>query len=65
MKRDLPVSTADVYCCGPCSVRAIKEGEVNLPYDGPFVFAEVNADKVYWMLHKNGENENVHVEKNR
>ena len=35
---------------GPMSLLAIKRGEVNLPYDGRFVFAEVNADKVYWVV---------------
>ncbi|XP_015272503.1 PREDICTED: protein-glutamine gamma-glutamyltransferase 2 [Gekko japonicus] len=39
-----------VYCCGPTPVKAIKEGELKLKYDVPFVFAEVNADVVYWML---------------
>ena len=38
---------------GPMSLLAIRRGEVNLPYDGPFVFAEVNADKVYWVVGEN------------
>ncbi|XP_043987829.1 protein-glutamine gamma-glutamyltransferase 2-like isoform X2 [Gambusia affinis] len=33
-----------VFCCGPASLYAIKEGEVGLKYDTPFIFAEVNAD---------------------
>ncbi|XP_035824890.1 annulin [Aplysia californica] len=37
------------YCCGPVSVAAIRQGEVNMPYDGPFVFAEVNADRFKWF----------------
>ncbi|XP_070173443.1 hemocyte protein-glutamine gamma-glutamyltransferase-like [Littorina saxatilis] len=52
----------DVYCCGPCPVLAIKEGEVNLPYDGNFIFAEVNADKVYWMIQKDGTYKRIKVE---
>ncbi|XP_022249455.1 annulin-like [Limulus polyphemus] len=36
------------YRCGPASVAAIKRGEVMKPYDCCFLFAEVNADKVYW-----------------
>ncbi|PVD21176.1 hypothetical protein C0Q70_19343 [Pomacea canaliculata] len=61
-----PQETSDgVYCCGPASVRAIREGEVNLPYDGPFVFAEVNADKVYWRLNKiTGKDEVVQIVEN-
>lgn len=37
-----------MYQCGPASVAAIKSGEVLRPYDGGFVFSEVNADKVFW-----------------
>ncbi|KAM4705111.1 protein-glutamine gamma-glutamyltransferase 4 [Rhinophrynus dorsalis] len=39
-----------VFQCGPCSLTAIKNGDVYLPYDGKFVFAEVNADKIHWMV---------------
>ena len=34
--------------CGPGSLAAIKQGDVKKPYDTTFIFAEVNADKVYW-----------------
>ncbi|XP_071615643.1 protein-glutamine gamma-glutamyltransferase E-like [Heliangelus exortis] len=37
-----------IYQCGPASRNAIKEGDVDLDYDCPFVFAEVNADCMYW-----------------
>ncbi|XP_061689510.1 transglutaminase 5, like [Syngnathoides biaculeatus] len=33
-----------VFCCGPAPVKAIKERRVDLLYDVPFVYAEVNAD---------------------
>ncbi|XP_053103672.1 protein-glutamine gamma-glutamyltransferase 2 [Hemicordylus capensis] len=39
-----------VYCCGPCPVKAVKEGHLKLKYDVKFVFAEVNADVAYLML---------------
>uniref|UniRef100_A0A8C4H057 protein-glutamine gamma-glutamyltransferase n=1 Tax=Dicentrarchus labrax TaxID=13489 RepID=A0A8C4H057_DICLA len=39
-----------VFCCGPAPVKAICQGEANLKYDVPFVFAEVNADIVRWMV---------------
>ncbi|OPJ80298.1 protein-glutamine gamma-glutamyltransferase 4 [Patagioenas fasciata monilis] len=46
-----------LFQCGPCSVKAVKEGDVYLPFDGKFVYAEVNADKVYWIVKKvNGKN---------
>ncbi|CAI9537240.1 unnamed protein product, partial [Staurois parvus] len=39
-----------VFQCGPCSLKAIKEGVVYLPFDGKFLFAEVNADKIQWLV---------------
>ncbi|XP_012610673.2 protein-glutamine gamma-glutamyltransferase 2 [Microcebus murinus] len=42
------------YCCGPVSVRAIKEGDLKTKYDAPFVFAEVNAEVVDWILQEDG-----------
>jgi len=37
-------------CCGPAPVEAIKQGQVYLPYDAAFIFAEVNRDKVHWLI---------------
>uniref|UniRef100_A0A8C2SZH8 Protein-glutamine gamma-glutamyltransferase 2 n=1 Tax=Coturnix japonica TaxID=93934 RepID=A0A8C2SZH8_COTJA len=44
-----------VYCCGPAPVKAIKEGDLQVQYDIPFVFAEVNADVVYWIVQSDGK----------
>ncbi|XP_022617143.1 protein-glutamine gamma-glutamyltransferase 5-like [Seriola dumerili] len=33
-----------VFCCGPASVKAIKDQRIDLVYDIPFVYAAVNAD---------------------
>ncbi|XP_069568731.1 protein-glutamine gamma-glutamyltransferase 2 isoform X1 [Brachyistius frenatus] len=44
----------NVYCCGPASVNAILNGETHLKYDIPFVFAEVNADCVDWLIKADG-----------
>ena len=38
------------YQCGPCPVAAVKRGDVFLNYDAKFIFAEVNGDKVTWMM---------------
>lgn len=38
-----------LYQCGPASLEAVRRGEVNLPYDVPFVLAEVNADLIRWQ----------------
>ncbi|XP_069807668.1 protein-glutamine gamma-glutamyltransferase 2 [Dendropsophus ebraccatus] len=43
-----------VYCCGPAPVLAVKEGDLAINYDVPFVFAEVNADVVYYVEQKDG-----------
>ncbi|XP_021578894.2 protein-glutamine gamma-glutamyltransferase E isoform X1 [Ictidomys tridecemlineatus] len=38
-----------VFQCGPASVNAIREGDVDLNFDMPFIFAEVNADRITWI----------------
>ncbi|XP_051946946.1 protein-glutamine gamma-glutamyltransferase 2-like [Xyrauchen texanus] len=43
-----------VYCCGPAPVRAIKEGELTVQYDVPYVYAEVNADVVEYIKLRDG-----------
>ncbi|MGH0188201.1 UNVERIFIED_CONTAM: hypothetical protein FKN15_028530 [Acipenser sinensis] len=43
-----------VHCCGPAPVKAILEGDTDLKYDVAFVFAEVNADKVCWVVRPDG-----------
>lgn len=43
-----------LYCCGPAPVKAVLEGHVDVKYDVPFVFAEVNADIVNWKILSNG-----------
>ncbi|XP_029193882.2 protein-glutamine gamma-glutamyltransferase K-like [Acropora millepora] len=46
-----PQETSEgVFRCGPASVNAVKKGEVYLPYDTGFIFAEVNGDRVYWQV---------------
>ncbi|XP_053309883.1 protein-glutamine gamma-glutamyltransferase 5-like [Spea bombifrons] len=42
------------YCCGPAPVKAVKEGDVDVDYDVPFVFAEVNGDIIHWVVRENG-----------
>lgn len=36
--------------CGPAPLTAIKEGHVYLNFDIPFVFGEVNGDRVQWVV---------------
>ncbi|XP_048464327.1 protein-glutamine gamma-glutamyltransferase 2-like [Rhincodon typus] len=50
-----------IYCCGPAPVKAIKEGDINQKFDIPFVFAEVNADYVSWLVLKDGSKKQIHV----
>ncbi|XP_078066401.1 protein-glutamine gamma-glutamyltransferase 2-like [Mustelus asterias] len=54
-----------IYCCGPCPVKAIKEGHVDMKYDAVFIFAEVNADVVYWLVNKDGSKEELGVKQHK
>lgn len=49
-----------MFQCGPASVTAIREGDVHLAHDGPFVFAEVNADYITWLWHEDKRRERVY-----
>ncbi|NXG70744.1 TGM4 glutamyltransferase, partial [Baryphthengus martii] len=40
------------FQCGPCPLTAVRQGDVYLPFDSKFVYAEVNADQVYWLVSK-------------
>uniref|UniRef100_A0A8C0GEB3 Protein-glutamine gamma-glutamyltransferase K n=1 Tax=Chelonoidis abingdonii TaxID=106734 RepID=A0A8C0GEB3_CHEAB len=55
-------TSSGIFCCGPCSVEAIKNGLVYLKYDAPFIFAEVNSDNVYWQRQADGTYKIVYVE---
>ncbi|XP_078508198.1 protein-glutamine gamma-glutamyltransferase 6-like isoform X2 [Lissotriton helveticus] len=56
--------SSDLYRCGPTSVQAVKQGDVDMDYDSPFVFAEVNADLVTWIVYDDDEElmEPVHTD---
>uniref|UniRef100_A0A8C2WGH5 protein-glutamine gamma-glutamyltransferase n=1 Tax=Cyclopterus lumpus TaxID=8103 RepID=A0A8C2WGH5_CYCLU len=41
-----------VYCCGPAPVKAIKDRRIDLFFDIPFVYAEVNADVHAFLVSK-------------
>ncbi|XP_070710439.1 protein-glutamine gamma-glutamyltransferase 6 [Pempheris klunzingeri] len=49
-----------VHCCGPTPVAAILQGDTDLKYDVPFVFSEVNADIVKWMISASGSKRKMH-----
>ncbi|CAJ1050831.1 LOW QUALITY PROTEIN: protein-glutamine gamma-glutamyltransferase 5-like [Xyrichtys novacula] len=51
-----------VFCCGPASKAAIFDGHTNLEYDVPFVFSEVNADCVDWMIRPDGSLEKAEAD---
>lgn len=56
-------TVSGVFRCGPASVKAVKQGEVYLPYDTSFVFAEVNGDRVFWEVEENGPMKPIRVDK--
>ncbi|XP_025076043.1 protein-glutamine gamma-glutamyltransferase E-like isoform X1 [Pomacea canaliculata] len=43
------------FQCGPCPVAAVCKGDIDIGYDTAFVFAEVNADEVQWVVKDDGE----------
>uniref|UniRef100_A0A4W5QPC5 Protein-glutamine gamma-glutamyltransferase K n=1 Tax=Hucho hucho TaxID=62062 RepID=A0A4W5QPC5_9TELE len=52
------------FRCGPASITAIRNGQVFLKHDSPFIFAEVNSDKMYWQRNLDGTFTQIHSEKN-
>ncbi|XP_035517148.1 protein-glutamine gamma-glutamyltransferase 5 [Morone saxatilis] len=48
-----------VYCCGPAPVKAVLNGDTDLKYDVRFVFAEVNADCIDWLVKADGTHVNI------
>ncbi|XP_048867525.1 protein-glutamine gamma-glutamyltransferase K-like [Brienomyrus brachyistius] len=54
-----------IFCCGPASLTAIRTGQVYLKHDTPFVFAEVNSDKIYWQRNLDGTFSQVYIEKKK
>ncbi|XP_023256921.1 protein-glutamine gamma-glutamyltransferase 5-like [Seriola lalandi dorsalis] len=54
-----------VYCCGPAPLTAIKNGHINSKYDLPFVFAEVNADCVDWLVKADGSKVKIYSDTKR
>ncbi|XP_050399134.1 annulin isoform X2 [Patella vulgata] len=43
------------FCLGPAPVAAVKKGAINIGKDTPFVFAEVNADSIDWLVEDRDE----------
>ncbi|XP_029285692.1 protein-glutamine gamma-glutamyltransferase K-like [Cottoperca gobio] len=56
-------SSQGTYRCGPASLTAVRNGQVFLKYDCPFVFAEVNSDKIYWQRNVDGTFSQIYSEK--
>uniref|UniRef100_A0A3Q3J387 protein-glutamine gamma-glutamyltransferase n=1 Tax=Monopterus albus TaxID=43700 RepID=A0A3Q3J387_MONAL len=47
------------FCCGPCPVTSIKQGNLGVKYDARFIYAEVNADILYWLVKRDGQRQKV------
>ncbi|XP_020499452.2 protein-glutamine gamma-glutamyltransferase K-like [Labrus bergylta] len=59
-----PQETSEgTYRCGPASLAAVRYGQVFLKHDAPFVFAEVNSDKIYWQRNTDGTFSMIYSEK--
>ena len=55
MMMTVMVMISGVYQCGPCPVVAVKHGEINVGFDTSFVFSEVDAEVVHWVVDPDGE----------
>lgn len=44
-----------LMACGPFPIAAVRKGNLHIPYDGKFVFSEVNGDKCYWYKNSRGK----------
>ncbi|XP_041647720.1 protein-glutamine gamma-glutamyltransferase K-like [Cheilinus undulatus] len=53
------------FRCGPASLAAVRNGQVFLKHDSPFVFAEVNSDKIYWQRNVDGTFSMIYSEKKK
>ncbi|XP_056294501.1 protein-glutamine gamma-glutamyltransferase 6 [Pseudoliparis swirei] len=54
-----------IYCCGPTSVTSILNGQTDLRYDIPFVYAEVNADCIDWLVKADGTKKKIYSDTKR
>ncbi|KAF0988522.1 hypothetical protein HZS_7096 [Henneguya salminicola] len=53
-----------LFRLGPASKVAVRNGQIDLPYDVGFVYAEVNADKVFFLRQPDGTFKRYMVKKN-
>ncbi|KAL4235373.1 Transglutaminase 1 [Mactra antiquata] len=59
-----PQETSDgEFRCGPAPLSAILNGRCDVMYDAPFIYAEVNADRVHWSKSSNGGWEVIGIDK--
>ncbi|KAK0424769.1 hypothetical protein QR680_008842 [Steinernema hermaphroditum] len=42
----------ETYECGPMPLAALRESNLTVPYDGPFIYAEFNADLRRWYYRR-------------
>lgn len=58
-------SSNGIMQLGPAPVKAIKEGQIHVGYDSSFVFGEVNADRITWIVKKEGRSHIIQSMGNR
>ncbi|CAK8691236.1 unnamed protein product [Clavelina lepadiformis] len=51
--------SSGIYQCGPAPVKAIKNGEIFIGSDTNFLFGEVNADRLTWIVGNDQEVEEL------
>ncbi|KAM3923065.1 protein-glutamine gamma-glutamyltransferase E-like [Leptodactylus fuscus] len=51
-----------IFRLGPCIREAVKNGDVDIDYDCPFVFGEVNANREFWTVYDDGSISKLYTE---
>uniref|UniRef100_A0A7M4EG77 Protein-glutamine gamma-glutamyltransferase 5-like n=1 Tax=Crocodylus porosus TaxID=8502 RepID=A0A7M4EG77_CROPO len=46
-------------CCGPTSIRSVKDGELDLDYDGQHIFSRLNASCIGWLSKNSDKKEKL------
>uniref|UniRef100_A0A1I8I3T9 protein-glutamine gamma-glutamyltransferase n=2 Tax=Macrostomum lignano TaxID=282301 RepID=A0A1I8I3T9_9PLAT len=49
-----------IFRTGPCPVKAIKQGKLDVDFDTPFIYAEVNACIKHWQKNADGTNKELY-----
>lgn len=58
----LPLYILGSACCGPTSIRSVKDGELDLDYDGQHIFSRLNASCIGWLSKSSDKKEKLYYD---